>query len=526
MKADKFIFGLFVVIFLAWAGILSGAPVTIHEAEIAAKSFISPYPAVSQSKAGMQTASRLSVREVQPWTMENEAIGFVAHLAPDGYVLMRADDEIPPVKIYSEHGAFTNLPPEFARVIALELMEELSRVAQIKAKGNIDPIFHHQWKSMLNNVSGMNALDESTIPTPPSENYLLSTTWDQDAPYNYYAPEASGGPESRAYAGCVAVAMAQIIRYHRSPAKILKDYSYTDKYGDCKGKHSMHDAGMNDYIWSEMPNAIYTFSPVVRIQTVSQLMYHCAVSVKMDFEADGSSACAAFDVSDAFHNCFGYRAEIYALYSDYSESAWYQKIKANIDNYCPVFYTLDSGYGGHAVVCDGYTGHNTIHLNLGWSGTCDAWYNLDGIIAYDFTSHGAIFGINHTAPPGPGVQPEPCVYINDATGSVAIEQDDEVKVSISVTANEYAGENFDWWAIASTPVGWYYLNSSRQWVPVHDLGQAHPAYQGSLTDIPYGQILSMPSLPSGDYTFYFGLDAMNGVLDSSVVYDGATVSVM
>jgi len=524
MKSDKNIFKLFVIVFLAWAGILCGAPVTIHEAEIAANSFIcSKYPAVLQTKAGIQTTSCLSIQQVQPWTTENKTIGFVAHLAPAGYVLMRADDEIPPIKIYSEHGAFTNLPPDFARVIALELMEELDGVAQIRTKGNITPKFHSQWKSMLNNTSGINILDESVASS--GDNYLLSTTWDQDDPYNYYAPDASGGPGGRAYAGCVAVAMAQIIRYHRSPGKIVKDYTYTDNSGDCKGEHSIHDAGKKDYIWSEMPNAIYTFSPATCIQTISRLMYHCAVSVKMDFEADGSSACAAFDVSDAFHNCFGYRAEIYALYSDYSDSAWYQKIKANIDNYCPVFYTLDSDYGGHAVVCDGYAGGNTIHLNLGWSGTWDAWYNLDSVIAGEFTSHGAIFGINHTAPPGPGILPEPYVYINDATGSVVVEQDEAVKVNISVTANEYAGENFDWWAIALTPSGWYYLNSSRHWVSVPDLGQAHPAYQGHLVDIPYSQILSMPSLPSGDYTFYFGLDTMNGVLDSSVVYDSATVSV-
>jgi len=350
MKPNKIIFSLFVIMFLAWSGILCGAPVNIQEAEIAAKSFVySQYPAVPKSKAGMQTTSRLSVQQMQAWTMKNETIGFVAHLSPSGYVLMRADDGIPPIKIYSEHGAFTNLPPEFARVIAFELKEELDGVTKVRARGNIAPKFHGQWKNMLNGVSGVNVLDESIISS--GDNYLLSTTWDQNEPYNYYAPEASGGPEGRAYAGCVAVAMAQIIRYHRTPGKILKDYSYTDKYGDCKGKHSIHDAGMNDYNWSEMPNAIYTFSPGERINAVSQLIYHCAVSVKMDFEADGSSACAAFDVSDAFHNCFGYRAEIYALYSDYSDSAWYQKIKANIDNYCPVFYTLDSDYGGLRTVC-------------------------------------------------------------------------------------------------------------------------------------------------------------------------------
>lgn len=124
------------------------------------------------------------------------------------------------------------------------------------------------------------------------------------------------------------------------------------------------------------------------------------------------------------------------------------------------------------------------------------------------------------------VDVDPSIYINGMQGSVSLDAGDAVRIDVSLVVNEGAGINQDWWAVVSTPFGWYFLNSIGQWVSTPNLSYLYPAYQGPAGNISYCQILSMPSLPLGTYTFYFGLDTMNGILDSSIMYDAATLTVI
>ncbi|MCX7003050.1 MAG: C10 family peptidase, partial [bacterium] len=113
---------------------------------------------------------------------------------------------------------------------------------------------------------------------------LLTIAWNQSWPYNYYAPVASGGPGGRAYAGCVATAMSMILRYHQWPVAITTNYSYYDGGGVCVGTHAASDATLNAYQWGSMPASISSGSATAQKQAVGQLMYHCGVTVNMDFE--------------------------------------------------------------------------------------------------------------------------------------------------------------------------------------------------------------------------------------------------
>ena len=82
----------------------------------------------------------------------------------------------------------------------------------------------------------------------------------------------------------------------------------------------------------------------------------------------------------------------------------------------------------------------------------------------------------------------------------------------------------DWWVVASTPVGLYYLNSGMVWTPASSLFAIWPVYQGGLFGLQSGVVLDTTALPAGTYTFYFGVDTLNGILDPDVIYDSATVT--
>jgi len=413
-------FSILVYCVLLWGigTIAYSAPVTVEQAEMAAKNFlVSRYPAAEPAKALSQTAmgrSALKIRDVAPLRRNDVLLGYVARLEPQGYILLTSDDLVPPVKLYSEDGSFENLPPGFKAVIETELLEDLTCLSLSAAKTALTDTPHRQqWNKLLGLQGNSQSLSE---PSGLLEGVpLLTTAWHQNWPYNYYCPYAAGGPGGRAYAGCNATALAQILRHHRQPVRVLEDYTYTDEWGSCTGTVSISDAGMGDYDWANMPASISDSSPEAQKQAVGQLLYHCAVALPSDFEADGT-------VSGAEHpyvlwTYFGYRSCGSTEYRyDYSNSVWYSKIASDIDANRPISYQLYGTTIGHVVVCDGYRNGNEIHLDLGWSGAGTAWYNMDSVISvgrYTWTDHSAVFGITPSS-----ISPPMIIYVNaSATGA-------------------------------------------------------------------------------------------------------------
>lgn len=315
---------------------------------------------------------------VRPLMSGAVTAGYVVSMAPAGFVLVRADDTLPAWKLMSETCGFEDLPPGFVEVMKREMEEEL---------GWLDG---GEWTGMddMDGMDGVNAVS-ATAAGP-----LLTLNWNQDYPYNMYAPVASGGPGGRAYAGCVAAAMAMIMRHHQWPAAIARDYSYRDSAGSCTGTHAASAATLAPYQWSNMPNSISWASPLAQRQAIGQLMYHCGVTVRMDYEADGSGAYSE-SVPGALQDFFLYNVGGLRNRSSYNNAQWYALIETDILANRPLYYSFISGSSGHAVVCDGCRNGNEIHLNFGWGGYATAWYNMDNVNGggYTWTQHRAINGI-------------------------------------------------------------------------------------------------------------------------------------
>lgn len=205
--------------------------------------------------------------------------------------------------------------------------------------------------------------------TYKKEGPLLTTIWNQDAPYNALCPKNT-------LAGCVAIAMAQIMRYHKHPS---------------------------GYNWNNMPDNTATYD-------TQSLIYEIGKAVKMDYGQNGSSS----DINKAF----------IALASKYNYSPSkgdfnHEKVSKEIFTYKrPVYMRGGSSqillwdYDGHAWVCDGadkkeyetsyfveylrgsapnyymynndYYSHNNhgscgygtlhFHMNWGWGGTNNGWF--------------------------------------------------------------------------------------------------------------------------------------------------------
>lgn len=304
-----------------------------------------------------------------------EACFYVFNVGDHGFVIVSADDFYRPIIGYSQERNFdTEINPELGY-----MLNKLIAYRSGRLTGNAVPQVAAEWQSVMNSGKMISRNGGRR------EFHLVQTEWDQGSPYNYYCPQASGGPGGRTYAGCVATAMSQVMKYWNHP--LQGTGSHTD-YNSGFGALSAN-FGATTYDWDNMPLRLRNSSPQVEIEAVALLMYHCGIAVDMHYAIDGSGAYSN-DVPDRIRQYFGYSNQAVLRSRDsYSYADWAQMLKESFDMEWPVYYSGHSTDGGHAFVCDGYNDDDFFYFNWGWSGSGDGFFDFDQI-EYN-SSDGAIF---------------------------------------------------------------------------------------------------------------------------------------
>jgi hypothetical protein len=235
----------------------------------------------------------------------------------------------------------------------------------------------------------------------------VETRWNQDAPYNNLCPLDG---ISRSMTGCVATAMAQIMKYHEHPTtrtEPIPTYTTTDK--KIKVPDTAHPiANVTNYNWTQMLNS-YISSTSTQKTAVATLMYHCGASVEMNYTADESGANSR-KVVTALKTYFDYDAGTTYLGRNYhSYEEWVNLLKTELKANRPVYY---DGYGklgddvfGHAFVCDGYDTADFFHFNWGWGGSSDGYFELSALNPGTLGIGGGSGGYNHDQGIIIGIQP-------------------------------------------------------------------------------------------------------------------------
>jgi len=114
--------------------------------------------------------------------------------------------------------------------------------------------------------------------------------------------------------------------------------------------------------------------------------------------------------------------------------------------------------------------------------------------------------------------PSADVMANGSDGPVIIKQGDNLKVTVSLNPGCSAGVAADWWALAITPFGLFWLNFTPplKWVAS---GVPISIFGLPLFSVPPFTILQISALPVGAYTFFFGVDLIpNGTLDFAPLF--------
>lgn len=297
---------------------------------------------------------------------------YIAELEQTGFIVLSADRRLTPVRAFSLTANFPSNEDPIPAALYSWLKKESSIVSELR--DNDEPqtsSIESEWQvesidEILAIIGGPSNPDGPDGPgvedfncndssTWPGLGPLLSTTWGQRGGYNDLAPDLGCTGDPRAPTGCVATAMAQLMKYHEHPTT---------------------------YSWGAMPNSSGT-------NETAELMRDIGDAVDMNYQCSGSGA-QMNDAKNVFMNTFDYTT---AQLNSYSYSTVVSEIQAErpvilagytLGEDCWWIFCIDDLENGHAWVCDGtlippYCPEHPdyrhyLHMNWGWNGSFNGYF--------------------------------------------------------------------------------------------------------------------------------------------------------
>lgn len=241
----------------------------------------------------------------------------------------------------------------------------------------LPPAFKYWLHSISDEVllnAKYNAGMEVCAPSGKAIAPMTATRWNQDLPFSKYCPTEDG---KHCYTGCVATALAQILKYHNYPVTGSGSHSYTWKNAATATDTVLSfNYAETTFNWSDMLDKYGSDDSEASKDAVATLMYACGVAVNMHYGTDDSGA-DEYLLPDAMVNYFNFDKGTRTFVRDYYDlNDWNQLVYDQLTNYGPVQYTGFSNQGGHSFVCDGYSEDGYFHINWGWGGMSDGYFLL------------------------------------------------------------------------------------------------------------------------------------------------------
>lgn len=300
-------------------------------------------------------------------TLSQESYYVFPNANSKGFTIVSGDDRLPEIVGYSSQGSYdeNNLPEGFVSFmkayqnlynrVNLGDAEALKNLAEIKA-----------WRNKKN------ASAASTSAVAP---LLGNIEWDQTSPYNNMCPKYDS--VHVAATGCVATAMAQVMAYYKYPKQLKADIpGYVNRWNGIPMEIPTITREEGVYDWDNMLPKYNKEANATQQQkdAVAKLMYHCGAAVQMNYGPESAAAVSATKLA----KYFGYDAD---LMMDLSRSSftldkWMQIIDTELAAGRPVLYGGQASDGGHQFVCDGKDGEGLYHINWGWSGSQNGYFDL------------------------------------------------------------------------------------------------------------------------------------------------------
>lgn len=324
---------------------------------------------------------------------------YVIYLQPSGFVIVPADDLVEPVIAFADDGTFDPSPDNpLGALVGNDLPGRISAVRELQAQKQLTPRQEALQKASLNaqvkwnkfhdasdekiKIAGLASISDvrvaPLIQSKWGQTWVCNSSW---YCYNYYTP-------NNYPSGCVATAAAQLMRYYQYPTAGVGTDPCTIWVDGVEQTRNLRggDGSGGPYNWSQMvldPESNCGTLTETQRQAIGALCHDAGVSINMNYWPDISYAYIWL-LRDVLPDTFDYSNAIdgWDNNNNLTGPGLNGMVNPNLDAGYPALLGIRGAAGGHAIVTDGY-GYDVStlyhHLNMGWDGNDDAWYNLPTI---------------------------------------------------------------------------------------------------------------------------------------------------
>lgn len=337
--------------------------------QLTAEQSVARFAAKQGRAQHIKKLDKSGLRLVHTAKQKNDNLYYVFDRTDEGgFLILGADDLVPELIGYTNSGRFDS--DHVAPALRWWLSECEKSISSAIATG----------KKLVATTEGFGG--DEIAPLVKSQ-WSQSGTYDNKRIFNKYCPEVD---KHSTPVGCMATAMAQIMRYHKWPEKGTGSISYNTL---THGIAISVNFGNTTYAWDKMLDRYgYVYSEDGKQQgysftdeqndAASLLSYHCGAASQMDYAPEGSGT-GIYQAMYALVDNFGYSRNIYVSNRDFfTQESWEELLYSELEAKRPILYT---GYTqkqeGHAFVVDGYK-NGMFHVNWGWGGMSDGYYTVFG----------------------------------------------------------------------------------------------------------------------------------------------------
>ena len=399
----------------AWAG-----NVNVADARRAATKFIQKQATEGTFKAarGIKAADLTLVHAEASHAVAQANDYYAFNVPAGGWIIIAGEDRAPAVLGYSDKGSldFDRLPCAFKA-----LFEGYKREIEF-----------------LQTYTGDDLVPAAHVTALKVVGPFITSTWGQELPYYLQCPVYQG---EYCVVGCIATAMAQVMKYWQYPQScdaISSFYCYDigQTVPALPATTFNYSLMLNSYCHWDWDNSVLVQDTYTEAQAqeVAKISRYCGQAVEMGYSPEGSGAYSSDQLSAM--KDFGYRSTAQLVQksgwwsNNYTTAQWEAMIKTELNAKRPILYSAsdDNGAGGHAFICDGYDKDGMFHFNFGWYGTCDGWYvstalnmtHRDGEELYFNSSHQMLIGVE----PPEGWEPPVNLQPGDINGDGKVDVTD------------------------------------------------------------------------------------------------------
>lgn len=294
-------------------------------------------------------------------------------LGEKGFIIVAADKRIAPIIGYSLTSPCAD-SGIFEDSYYSACYENLLKTAA--ANRGLDP----SWKELFTQNVTINSPAGSAAVEP-----ITFTEWDQKAPYNKYCPLDGS---TKTIVGCVPLAVAQLMKFFEFPSHGFGSSKYWWQ-GDSTSRMISVEYSDHIFDWKKMPLFLEN-ADSVGINEAAWLCMYVGASLSTNYKINGSGAF--FNLWPLMEH-FGYHIE----YTEIPPTVNFQNVlnlcRGSLQNNLPVYFEGSSATNpGHAFIIDGFDENGLFHINWGWGGKYNGYYNLQNLVVggYNFNSNQAM----------------------------------------------------------------------------------------------------------------------------------------